>query len=114
MDPQTSAYQAFKLWLTGHVPLDRNTIHYLIGAALMMAAALRARRRPGLMPFAIALVLATVAGAAMEWADRRDDLAALGHWRWRASLIDLGRTIAFPALGFCVMLIRFKNRGRDG
>ncbi|MEY8829790.1 hypothetical protein AB9K34_15500 [Sedimentitalea sp. XS_ASV28] len=47
----------------------------------------------------------------MELADRRDDIASLGHWRWRSSLADIWRTIALPLAG---VLLLWWGRGRAG
>lgn len=105
MDLETSAYQGFKLWLAGYIPLDLNTLHYLIGAGLLLGAMVHVRKRPRMLPLVLALVVAIALGVGMELADMRDDLAALGYWRWRASLLDLGRTIAFPLVG--VLLARW-------
>lgn len=106
---ETSAYQAAKLWITGHVPLERNTIHYLIGLALLVAAGIVSVRRLRLAPFAWALGVAAVLGGAMEWADLRDDLASLGYRRWAASGADMLRTTVFPVLGVIAVAIA-KNR----
>ncbi|MDU9002929.1 hypothetical protein [Sedimentitalea todarodis] len=108
MEAETSAYQAFKLWLAGYIPLDRNTLHYLIGAGLLAAAMVHVRNRPRTRPLVLALIVAIALGAAMELADLRDDVATLGYWRWRASLLDFGRTIAFPLAG--VLLARWLLR----
>lgn len=99
MEVETSAYQAFKLWLAGYIPLDRNTLHYLIGAGLLAGALVQVCRRPGMQPLVLALAVAVVLGVAMELADLSDDVATLGYWRWRAGLLDMGRTIAFPLAG---------------
>lgn len=103
MEIETSAYQAFKLWLAGYIPLDRNTFHYIIGVGLLGVALFNVRKSPRTRPFALAVVIAGVLGFAMELADLRDDMATLGHWRWRASLLDLGRTITLPLAGFFVV-----------
>ena len=100
MEVEISAYQAFKLWLAGYVPLDRNTLHYLVGVGLLAIAILCVRNQPRTRPLVLAFAVAFVLGVAMELADMRDDLATLGYWRWRASLLDLGRTIAFPLGGY--------------
>lgn len=112
MDVETSVYQAFKLGLAGHIPLERDTLHILLGLVLASGATLRCRRRFRIRPFAIAFAAALLAGSAMELADRSDDIAAFGHWRVGASLADLGRTILFPALGLiAVAAIRLRQRG---
>lgn len=111
MDVETSAYQAFKLWLGGYIPLERNTLHILFGLALASVATVFCRRGLRLRPFAIAFAAALLAGTAMELADRRDDIAAFGHWRLGTSLLDLGRTILFPASALiaAAAFLRYRN-----
>ena len=115
MDVQTSAYQAFKLWLAGYVPLERDTLHILLGLCVVILAALHCRSGLRLIPFAVAFVAALLAGSAMELADRRDDIAAFGHWRVGTSLLDLGRTMLFPALALAAVTLILRHRAqRDG
>lgn len=106
MAPSTSTYQAMKLCLAHYVPVDRNLLHIALGAVvvglcLVMSSALQ-------RPLVVALVLALLAGIAMEALDRVDDIAALGRWRWRASLADVGRTILVPliVLGAARLVVR--------
>ncbi len=115
MEVETSAYQGFKLWLAGYVPLDRNTLHYLVGAALVSVALIRLRKQPRTRPLAVALVVAFILGVAMEIADMRDDVATLGYWRWPASLLDLGRTIAVPVGAYILArwLLKWPATSRD-
>ncbi|WP_424985592.1 hypothetical protein [Microbulbifer sp. S227A] len=110
MEDDPSAYQGFKLWLAIHVPLERNTLHYLVGAVLVAGAVIWSRRGLRLGPFLIALAVALLMGVAMELADRRDDLASLGHWRWRASIADICRTIALPLAGVLLLWRGRRNR----
>ncbi len=111
MEGDTSVYQAFKLWLAGYVPLERNTLHYLVGAVLLAGAVIWSRRQLRSAPFLAALAVSLVLGVAMELADRRDDIASLGRWRWQSSLADIWRTIAFPLAG---VLLLWWARGRSG
>jgi hypothetical protein len=34
----------------------------------------------------------------------RDDIRALGGWRWRASALDLARTISMPLIALLVAM----------
>lgn len=98
MEPDTSAYQAFKLLLAEYLPVSRDVLHVLIGLGFMLAALTAARGRPAFRPLLIAAIGALLLGCAMELLDRWDDLRMLGRWRWRESLADVLRTAAIPAL----------------
>ena len=102
MSPDTSTYQAFKIWLGGYVPFDRDTLHFFVGLGLMLLVLLIARRRSLRARLVSAFLLALIAGLVMEMLDRRGDIAWLGYWRARASALDVLRTVAIPAL--CLML----------
>lgn len=93
MAVDTSAYQAFKIWLGGRVPLSRNAMHVLLGSGLLvLMLTLRPRHRAPVRAFTVALIL----GLLMEALDRRDDIASLGAWRLWESLLDVARTVALP------------------
>jgi len=113
MTLETSAYQAAKLWVIAHVGMERDTFHYLIGLFLLMLAVGSSMNRLRLAPFVLALGVAGILGCAMEWADLRDDYASFGYARWAASVLDLLRTIAFPALGVILVSILRSRRHRD-
>lgn len=108
MDLQSSDYQAFKLWLSGVLPIDRDILHVLIGLLLVGIAVLWCRKGVRLAPFVAALGGALVLGVGMELLDMRDDIQTLGRWRWQASLWDVARTILIPAIA--VMVVAWKMR----
>lgn len=99
MSAESSAYQSFKLWLAEYVPVDRDILHVLMGLMFLLTAVFASRRGLRLQPFARAVLGALLLAIAMEVLDRFDDLRSLGHWRWQASLSDIGRTVLFPAFG---------------
>ena len=104
MSVETSQYQLLKLQLAEYVPVDRDILHVLIGLALLGIAAFLTRQDLRLRPFVIALAVAAALGLLMESLDGRDDIAAFGHWRWRAGVLDFIRTTAFPAMGVLSVL----------
>lgn len=101
---ETSTYKAFKITVEQIVPLDRDTIHVLIGA-IILAACLLLKRGPLRRAAVTALIFAFALGVAMEVLDARDDMAKFGDWRVKASLLDLLRTISIPLLGL-VLIVR--------
>ena len=108
MAPETSTYQAFKIWFQSYVPVERDVLHYLIGALLVLVALVIAKGggRYLLAAFIVALLLAF----GMEALDARDDLATLGYWRWWAAGLDVLRTIAVPALALSIRLVQTRER----
>jgi len=104
MDQQTSSYQALKLWLAEYLPVDRDILHVLIGLSLVIIAMFASRKQGSIQPFFWALVLACVLGIGMEILDMRDDIRALGGWRWRASVLDFSRTICAPLVALLAVL----------
>lgn len=114
MSPDTSTYQAFKLWLGGYVPLDRDTLHFLVGFGLVLLVLLVARRKSLRWKLLVAFALSFFAGAVMEVLDRRDDIAWLGTWRVGASAVDLLRTIAIPGLALTLHLFWSQRQVRNG
>ncbi|MEO0915481.1 MAG: hypothetical protein AAFY31_00605 [Pseudomonadota bacterium] len=92
----TQPYQAFKLWLAGYVPLDRDLLHVGIGALVLTFALLAMRlRRRALMA---GLIMAAVAAFGMEVLDIRDTWVAGQILRWDLSFQDFLRTVAVPLL----------------
>ncbi|MEO1538116.1 MAG: hypothetical protein AAFR73_10335 [Pseudomonadota bacterium] len=92
----TQPYQAFKLLLAEYVPVDRDLLHVVLGAVLVMIAvfAIRQRRLALLAGFAAALM----AGIGMEVMDLRESWVAGEALRWELSVSDLLRTLAVPAI----------------
>ena len=105
----TSDYQAFKIWLAGYVPVDRDWLHVLFGLFLVILALAATRRQWRLGPFVLALIAAVVLGVAMEMADRFDDIRTHGAWRWRESLADILRTAAVPLVSVVTMAAVFRR-----
>ncbi|MCV3272898.1 hypothetical protein [Roseobacter sinensis] len=104
MAPDTSTYQAFKLWLGTILPVNRNLLHVVLGGLLLIAALLVPPRSHAPSR---ALGAAVLLGIGMEALDRRDDLADLGAWRVGESLKDVARTIAVPL--FALVLVRVRR-----
>ncbi|WP_299679624.1 hypothetical protein [uncultured Roseobacter sp.] len=102
MAPETSTYQAFKLWFGALVPVSRTVLHVVLGGVLLVAAALvRPRRLAPPRAFAAALLL----GLGMEALDRRDNLVNLGLWRVGESVMDIARTVALPCAAMVLMRV---------
>ena len=97
MNAETSAYQALKIWIETGSGLHRDVLHVLIGAGILVICLAIWRGPRGVL---WALVLSLLIGVGMEVMDRRDNLASLGIWLWRASLADLLRTVAVPLCAF--------------
>lgn len=98
MQDQVSPYQSLKIWLAHYVPIDRDILHVLIGLALLLVAFVLARKSKSATPFYWALVIAFSVAVGMETLDMIDDVRSLDTWRWRASILDILRTIACPLL----------------
>ena len=74
MNSETSAFAQFKFWVVELIPLDRDYLHVLVGAALLVLYLLwkigRRRQFRGYEVVGIALIVAVAA----ELMDIRDDL----------------------------------------
>lgn len=103
--PHTSTYQGLKLLIGQVVPLERNTIHILIGLLIVAIALALSRAGTIQRPLIWALGASLLAGVAMEALDRRDDIAWLGYWRWSVSLADVLRTVSVPVLLIAVFYV---------
>ncbi len=103
MQGEFSQYQAAKIRLAEYLPIDRDVLHVLIGGLLVLGAVFLWRRRQSVTPFVWALAIASVAALGMEYLDMQGDLQTYGSWRWRASLLDILRTISVPALSLFVV-----------
>ncbi|MBO9448672.1 hypothetical protein J7426_00275 [Tropicibacter sp. R16_0] len=109
---EVSNYQAFKLWLAHYVPIDRDILHVLIGALVLISVLALSRRKLGLRPGLQALAISFALAVAMEALDLRDDLKTLSRWRWQESLADILRTIAIPLLA-CGWMWAVRRSGRQ-
>ena len=103
MSAEPSSYQVIKIWLEQYVPVERDTLHFVIGALILALVLVLTRHRRNLRPYLVALTLALALAIAMELLDRRDDLRSLSYWRWQESLWDVLRTISIPALA-CIWM----------
>ena len=88
----------------GFLPLIRDTLHLSIGLALVVVAVFASRKLGHIQPFFWAFLLACALGIGMEALDMRDDIRTLGDWRWRASALDLARTISMPLIALLVAM----------
>jgi hypothetical protein len=94
---ETSAVQTIKLMVVSFTGLEKDALHIYIGLSVFLGFAAVFRqplRAPG--PWLAVLVVA-VCG---ELLDLRDDLASLGHWRWKTSLHDILNTLFWPTVLF--------------
>jgi hypothetical protein len=91
---ETSTIQAIKLTIVAATGLDKDALHIYIGLAVFFST-LAIFKKPlrSVWPWLTVLVIA-IAG---ELLDRRDDIASLGYWRWKASLHDILNTQFWPA-----------------
>ncbi len=90
-----SLVQTLKVNLVDCTGLSRDTLHVYVGLAIfLVTCALSENPRRSPWPLLMVL-LAVLLGEAI---DRRDDLASVGHWNWRASLHDLWNTLFWPLL----------------
>jgi hypothetical protein len=105
----TSLYHSFKIWLEVYLPIDRDFLHFVIGAVLVLGAVVITHNSKRTKPFFWAFLAACALGVAMEVLDMRDDVRTLGIWRWGASLLDIARTISVPLLVWLLALI-FKGK----
>jgi len=112
MEDQVSTYQYFKIWLAGYLPIDRDVLHVLIGLTLVLIAAFMAHRRRRSGPFIWAFVISCVLAIVMEALDMRDDIRTFGVWRWRASLLDIVRTISVPSMAVMVVVLIKRSAAR--
>lgn len=108
--PDTSTYQGLKLLLAEFVPIDRDILHIVLGALVLICCALVLRRDWGRIA-SVALLVSLGLALGMEGLDARDDLASFGVWRWQAAFWDVLRTIAVPALA--LLTVRLRRRTSD-
>ncbi|MBC7919211.1 MAG: hypothetical protein H7Y28_15520 [Rhodoferax sp.] len=101
---ETLPVQATKLAIAAATGLDKDALHIYIGLAVFFAtASILKKPIKSIWPWFAVLVIA-IAG---ELLDRRDDIASLGYWRWKASLHDIINTQFWPAV--ILLLARFSR-----
>lgn len=106
----TSAFQAIKLAIVGFTGLSKDALHVHVGMAMFLIVCALQRRWPASLLPATAVLVAALAGEAL---DLRDDLQGLGYWRWDASLHDVFNTTFWPVM--LTWLSRaFSSPRRDG
>lgn len=99
-----STFQAIKWAIITATGLERDALHIYVGLVVffMVAIAFKKTLRSPL-PW-LAVLLVAIVG---ELFDLRDDLAMVGHWRWKDSLHDIINTQFWPAV-LC-LLARYTN-----
>jgi hypothetical protein len=101
---ETSTVQALKLAIVSATGLDKDALHIYVGLVVFFTvAALFKRPLRSQVPWLVVLAVAIVG----EFFDMRDDIASLGHWRWKASLHDIVNTQFWPAV--IMLLARFSG-----
>lgn len=91
---ELSFVQSAKLAIVAATGLAKDALHIYTGLAVFLLVLLWRRCSRTLLPLLAVLVVAVLG----ELLDRRDDLASLGRWRWKASLHDLINTLFWPAV----------------
>lgn len=94
--PGLSSYQGFKIWLLQVVEIDRDALHVLLGAAIVLALLALLRDKSGAV--VAGLIIAGLAGVAMEALDLRDAWRAGEPFDWAHSADDLLRTVLVPMI----------------
>jgi len=105
---EISTVQTIKLAIVAATGMDKDALHIYVGLAVFFTVAVffkKPLRSP--WPWFAVLVVA-VAG---ELLDRRDDVASVGYWRWKASLHDVINTQFWPAV--IMLLARFSSLFQD-
>lgn len=105
---ELSFVQSSKLAIVAATGLAKDALHVYTGMAVFLLVLLWRRSSRSLMPL-FAVLLVAVLG---ELLDRRDDLASLGRWRWRASLHDLINTLFWPTVLTLLMYLRMLVPGQ--
>jgi hypothetical protein len=99
-----STFQAIKWAIVTATGLERDALHIYVGLVVFFMVAIvfkKPLRSP--LPW-LAVLLVAIVG---ELFDLRDDLAIIGHWRWKDSLHDIINTQFWPAV-LC-LLTRYTN-----
>lgn len=107
---ETQPYQHFKLWLAEHVPVDRDILHVVIGALILLATIAVIRDRSAAIK--TGLYASLVAALAMEALDVRDTLVGGGVIPWRNAFFDVVRTIFVPTAAVILTARRATDTSR--
>lgn len=91
---ELSFVQTSKLAIVAVTGFSKDSLHVYTGMAVFLLALLLRRSPRVFVPWLTVLLVAVLG----EMLDRRDDLASLGHWRWRASVHDVLNTIFWPTV----------------
>jgi hypothetical protein len=103
---ETSWYQEVKLVLVSTLGLSKDALHVHVGLGVYLLVAILLRRPlSSVVPLA-AVLLAALAGEAL---DMRDDVRSLGYWRWQASLGDILNTTFWPFVIWLLARVRMPH-----
>lgn len=104
---ELSFVQSSKLAIVAATGLAKDALHIYTGMAVFLLAVLWRRCSRSLLPL-LMVVMVAVAG---ELLDRRDDIASLGRWRWKASVHDIVNTMFWPAVLTLLFYLRLVAPG---
>ncbi|MGH8493342.1 MAG: hypothetical protein ACRERR_09595 [Moraxellaceae bacterium] len=105
---ELSFIQSSKLAIVAATGLAKDALHIYTGMAVFLLVLLWRRSSRTLLPL-LAVLLVAVLG---EWLDRRDDIASLGRWRWKASVHDLVNTLFWPCVLTLLLYLKLLLPGR--
>lgn len=100
---KTSFYQLMKLDILSTVHLSRDAVHIYVGLLCLLLYVIVFRKR---IDSWLSLLPVVLLALLMESLDLHDDLQALGHFRWGASLHDIINTLFWPFV--IVTLFKFR------
>lgn len=104
---ELSFVQSSKLAIVAATGLAKDALHIYTGMAVFLLVLLWRRCSRSLLPL-LMVVMVAVAG---ELLDRRDDIASLGRWRWKASVHDIVNTMFWPAVLTLLFYLRLLALG---
>lgn len=104
---ELSFVQSSKLAIVAATGLAKDALHIYTGMAVFLLVLLWRRCSRSLLPLLV-VVMVAVAG---ELLDRRDDIASLGRWRWKASVHDIVNTMFWPAVLTLLFYLRLLAPG---
>lgn len=99
---ELSFVQSSKLAIVAATGLAKDALHIYVGLGVFLLVLLWRRCSRTLLPLLAVLVVAVVG----ELLDRRDDLASLGRWRWKASVHDIVNTLFWPTVLTLLLYLR--------